>query len=302
MSFIIINILVYIIYIKSYKSIRNFKCKQEIQNEGQEFQRDIDVTYSPSIFSYLYNQKIEPEKDLVADLLNLYARNIINIYKNEDNSYEINLNESEYNKQITFGRIVKNDEYIIDTIVRKNSKFCYEIWINYIVETYRKLNFVKTTDKKDVFKPLLKFMGIKTIIEIIIAILSFSIGTGNLGFLVIILTMPSSFVLYAISNIKTLNLNEFNDMHLSNYGKQELKKWIRLSNFINDYTLLDERNMDEIILYEKYIPFAMVLNINKKYKEDIFKILSENSIAQIWMDYENYDTTNNMNTLKKLIN
>jgi len=297
MLFIIINILVYIVYIKSYKTIRNFKYQHEIKKEGKEFQRDIDVTYSPSIVSYLYNQKIEPEKDLVADLLNLFARKLINI----DNSYEITLNETEYSRQQALGKLLKNDEYIIDTLVLKNSKFSYEKWINSIIETYRKLSFPNKISKKDVLKPLLKYIVIKTIIEIIIVIISFSVGNGNLGFLVIILTIPSSFVLYAISNIKTLNLNEFNDMHLSNYGINELKNWIRLGNFINDYTLLKERNMEEIILYEKYIPFAMVLNINKKYKEDIFKIFSENNIAKIWMDYEEYDTTNTSNILKKLI-
>ena len=55
---------------------------------------------------------------------------------------------------------------------------------------------------------------------------------------------------------------------LNENGKSELVKWIKFKKFIKDYTLLKDREIEEIVIYEKYIPYAMALNINKEYNDE----------------------------------
>lgn len=144
-AFIIINT----IYVKYYKIIRNIKYKLEIKKENKEFNRDIDVEYSPSIVSYLYNQKIELEKDLISDILNLYARKIIDITLNEDKTYEITMDSQKYEDLYWKNKLLENDRYILHTIVQKRFDFKYEEWQTKIKNVYRKYLMNNEEDKTD---------------------------------------------------------------------------------------------------------------------------------------------------------
>ena len=62
---------------------------------------------------------------------------------------------------------------------------------------------------------------------------------------------------------------------LNEKEEKELIKWMKFENFIKEYTLLSERKLEDVILYEKYITYAMVLNINKEYKNNDIKYLVE---------------------------
>lgn len=95
-----------------------------------------------------------------------------------------------------------------------------------------------------------------------------------------------------INNI--LKRDENRDMHLTKHAKEELKDWMRFKKFIESYTLLEERNFEEIELFERYIPYAMALNINDKYKETMIKILNKKEINLILEDFKNYKKINNV--------
>lgn len=147
-AFIIINT----IYVKYYKIIRNFKYKLDIKKENVEFNREINVDYSPSIVSYLYNQKIELEKDLISDILNLYARKIIDIRLKEDNTYEIIMDRDKYEDLYWKNKLLENDRYILHTIVQKRFNFKYEEWQTKIKNVYRKHLMNNEEDKTNKHK------------------------------------------------------------------------------------------------------------------------------------------------------
>ena len=73
------------------------------------------------------------------------------------------------------------------------------------------------------------------------------------------------------------NTNAF----LSSYGENELKKWMKFKNFIKEYTLLKERTIEEIAIYESYIPYAIVLDVNVQYKNTEFDIFDEKEMESI---------------------
>lgn len=120
------------------------------------------------------------------------------------------------------------------------------------------------------------------------------------GEIVYYLTMEMVIVvIYIFSKIilkRIKNTNENKDMHLTKKAKEELKKYIRLEKFIKENTLLKDKKFEEIILYEQYIPFAMVLDINKKYKKEMIKIVDKKEIKLIMDSIKKYKSTNNVFT------
>ena len=58
-----------------YKDIQSFK-------DIEELERNIDAKYSPAVASMLYDNRIEPKKDIIAVILNLNLKGCISLYKN----------------------------------------------------------------------------------------------------------------------------------------------------------------------------------------------------------------------------
>ena len=56
---------------------------------------------------------------------------------------------------------------------------------------------------------------------------------------------------------------------------------MKFKNFIKDYTLLKDRQMEEIAIYESYIPYAIVLDLNVQYKNTKFDIFDEEEFQSI---------------------
>ena len=53
---------------------------------------------------------------------------------------------------------------------------------------------------------------------------------------------------------------------------------------MENYTLLKDRNMEEIVIYERYIPYAIALDVNVTYKDALFDIFEEEEFYSIIKD------------------
>ena len=103
-----------------YKDIQSFK-------DIEELERNIDVNYSPAIASMLYDNRIEPKKDIIAVILNLSLKGCISLYKNKKNMYETKLNESLYDTS----SLSSEEIYIYNWIIGKK-EFNFVEWVNII--------------------------------------------------------------------------------------------------------------------------------------------------------------------------
>lgn len=171
----VILILINTIYVRNYKRIRNLKYKIEVNKSNNKFCRDINVDYSPSIVSYLYNQKIELKKDLISDILNLYARKIIDIKTKENNQYEIIVDKEKYEELYWKNKLFENDRYILNTIVLKRFNFKYEEWQNKIKNVYRQILMESKNNKENEDKDseiLRIFLKLSSVFIVTIIILS----------------------------------------------------------------------------------------------------------------------------------
>ena len=55
---------------------------------------------------------------------------------------------------------------------------------------------------------------------------------------------------------------------------------MKFKKFIEEYTLIEERSIEETLIFEKYIPYAMALNINKKYKSKYLKVIDIDELTK----------------------
>lgn len=249
--------LIYGVLLKIYKNIRNVYYDKISKLDLDTLQRDINMDYNPSIAGYLMNQTVE-FKELYADILNLYAKKIIKINTKDEKviSYGEKYEKEKYN-------LKDSDKYILENIEDKFSRFDFSIWEKKVREEYKEYGFSK--ERKSISDKNFYTINILIIISSIIISLIVS-NSAALGFIYgLMLATIFDFINYLI------HVNKYNrDIYLTTKGKREIKNCLKLKRFMKEYTLLKDRKLEEVIIYEKYIPYAISLGINTRYEEIIF--------------------------------
>ena len=80
---------------------------------------------------------------------------------------------------------------------------------------------------------------------------------------------------------KHYNSKDHTQLLLNSKGKEEFKKWMKFKKFMSEYTLIEDKNVEDVILYEKYIPYSVVLGINNNYEGTIFSVFDENVLDNV---------------------
>lgn len=247
----------YFLILKLAIKIRNKYYEIDTRNDIDfGLRRYIDFEYNPSIAGFLFEYKLKL-KDLSADILNLYAKQIVKIEKNENGKNEFYLGEkyAQYKDKLT-----ASDRYIIDNISKNNSEFKFEEWRDEVKKEYSRLKF---SEDRVVGNPIV----LCTIIVLIIL----------MGYLIfkniweVIAILSAFIVLYYIRYINIRNRY----LILTYRGKKAIKDCIKLKRFMKEYTLLKDKNVEEIHIYENYIPYAVALGVNSKYEETMFEMFGE---------------------------
>lgn len=265
-------------YIKSSIGLRNFKMYLKSQyNDLSMMHREINVEYSPAVLSYLYNNKLEPKKDILATILNLYNKKVMTIEKEENGYKFIPMKEADLTK------LTPDEKYIYCSFVedKENAKlFSSEDWRKIVEEEYQSYNFSNERHEKmnnkiiTIFAIIIDFIIVFLIKNKLLVMLAgeniLKNESGNLFirtsmtvlFLICGWIIPMFMIFFIYDSILAIRkiLSKLNEN-----GKQEIVKWIKFKKFIKEYTLLNERKIEEIVLFEKYIPYAMVLGVNKEY-------------------------------------
>ena len=277
-----LTIIIYIIILLGifafiYKKYRNFKYQRESYKDINYLNRDISTEYPPSIVGYLFHQKLR-YKDLIADIMELYVQKIITISKiNEQGKTKINLflQEKDYRNIVTS----HSQLYIIHTLInnKQNESFDFIMWKQYVLEDYKIIKFDKRK-KDDRFKII---FCIAVCITILSGVIGWIVG-GESGYMILglisgLLLGTSTGTIVADIMKDSENTNEF----LSSYGESELKKWMKFKKFIQEYTLLKERSIEEIAIYESYIPYAIALDVNVQYKNTSFDIFDGMNLEEM---------------------
>ena len=200
--------------------------------------------------------------------------------------------------------LTPDEKYIYETLVKldRRKKFSAEEWKNIVIDEYNKKFdvFIKHIEMTQA-----KFYKITTLLSIIATIIwgrsvlkiigfdffqppiNWGAGIGLMLLVEIDMLILVAMIVKIIDN-QILPRFKLFFRRFKKEEQDEIKKWIKFKRFIKDYTLIDERKLDEVILYEKYIPYAMVLNINKEYKNQEIKYFIEYYMKNISKDIDKY--------------
>ena len=284
--------LIFIILSILFRKARIYLRNKKIQKNNYELNRDIimNIKYNPSILGILTDSEIN-YNEILADIMNLYCKKVINITKDkEEHRYKLEL----INPSI---EITESDKYIINTLVIKNRHFVFSQWRELVLEQGKNLNFIRIhhneklknnkvlSELLKILMPFAVFFIVIILIWLIASIITLNIIDG-LGVALQAAFFFPYVVIIGMVISSSIEKRIETRMSLTTLGIEELKKWMGFKTFIEEYTLIKEKTMDDIIIYEKYIPYSLVLGIGKDYKNIIYQIFDEIDLNRLMEDLE----------------
>jgi len=267
-------IILIILLTKLYSVLRN-KILVESSGGEQIYLRDTPSKLSPAIVSYLYNQKIEKEKDVVATILNLCAKKAIKLEFNEDKKVII---KDIKNSSI---ELTKDEEYIYDWLTKKIvGSFKFSQWETIVKNEYYKNGF--SNESKINFTSISRWLYFAVFIIIFTSVVLFGDKINESEILVegvmtvLIVSFAISFLGGIITTVKQVfsKSSDTNSIYTKK-GAKELAKWNKFKKFIEDFSLIKDANVESIIILERYLAYSIALGVNKNYDDLEFKELRE---------------------------
>ena len=242
-----------IIYVKNYFKVI-FSDNKDI------YIRDVFVKYSPAVLGLLKNNKINDKRDFIATILNIYSKDAI----------DLELNKLEADERYVYYVLTKNQEFDIDK------------WHSIVERQLDKRKFVKK-ENTSLLKRILKISLIAFLIFILLFIvylvtmlfipskekfilnapeMIYSMGTSLVAIPISIVILK---VLMQISKCQFIkdDLKKYTDK-----GALEVLKWKKFEKFIRDFSMIETAEVESVKLWDKYMAYAMALNINKSYKSE----------------------------------
>lgn len=240
--------------------------------------RDVNVEYSPAILSYLMNNKLEPRKDLPATLLNLCTKDILKIEKSEDGK----INIIDLKNETALSKLAPDEKYAYKILLEGITASNIACWKKKVENEYAKYKF-SLKHKRPLVRYLITLFAI-----IFIAVTLYMVVTGKSEITgkpaeIIGKTMLSPFlgawIIISISNIKTIlriiakKSNKYKHSFKDTYtkkGAQEYSRWKSFERFMLDFSLIDEKDYESVVIWGKYLSYSIALGINKKCDNELY--------------------------------
>ena len=252
--------------------------KEYISEFKGKYFRDIPNNNNPALVGYLVNKKIKTE-DLSASILNLINKKNIGFKKIDENDFMFTLINDVNN---TLDKKVVNllfdgEKTILLSEFKKKAKNSYQDFLTKYIDWLKEaLNESKTKNyyEENVFAKSLSI--IYSLLGLSLLFL-YNIFASKIIFALVIILGIISFIYFCIYTRRTKE------------GNEEYLKWIGLKNFMNDFGKMDIKELPEIMLWEKYLVYAVTLGCaNKLIKTMKIKVKEMN------LDTNDIDFTTNL--------
>lgn len=294
--FIILLIIIYNVYIKHDKEYKK-------QLETKYF-RDFPSDNSPTTVGYLIRKNINND-DLSASILMLIYRKVLTFERiqGKKNDYTLiynkNENLSESDKKLIEFLFTKSIEGVSDkesvtlSSLKKNASNKYENFL-------RKYTNWKNTVNSEAFvkgfyenKSSVKFLTILySVLGIIISGYSSAYNYSAITTIISGITIISAIasIIYFATFYKR-----------NKEANLEYIKWIGLKKFMEDFGRMDEKELPEIVLWEKYLVYAVTLGCADKLAKDMeikakeLQELNNTNVSNITFDYYRFNALTNFN-------
>ncbi len=285
-SYVILSIFIIIYtFIMNKKNLYTFK--KPLSNE---YYREFPNNDTPSTVEYLITHKIST-KSLAAEIMDLIRRKMITVTSLENKEYLLTNNSN--NEQLSQTDTIlmhllfdnTDDEKSITTktlrdypnknITARELKNKYALWNQAVInEAQDRSYFTETT----------KYAGFLRMFPYIFCIFFSFCSVGN--------DTPLGMVLFFISLIcaRTFrNPKSVVSYKLTSEGNKYYPLWLGLKKFMLDFGKMDDKELPEVALWEKYLVYATMFGIADKVQK-VLKLKVENNESaynDIQVDFNN---------------
>lgn len=264
---------------KARKEIKKELRKLHLDNPYTYF-RDIPNKYGIGVSLSVLNVKIT-KKDVIAAILDLCAKKYINLRQIGKKFEIIDRNKDRRD-------LLKNEIYILDWVLNRDSRkinlkkwkiLCKEDAIllglgeNSNVNKYNPLFKMDSKYGRDLLIVSYVFSFIllmiyhhyvqNNMLEAIITSLFASLLLTGPVFFIVFLIMLFIGLLYE-GKILNYNAKKNSMLKLTNLGKNEYYELCSLGKFLVDFGRFAEKNVNEIVIWEQYLSYAIMFRLNKE--------------------------------------
>lgn len=244
---------------------------EKVDLKNDNYYRDILPKYSPSVLSYIDDFKIGKE-DIVATILSLELKGKIKI--EDDDIVVINYAND---------GLDENETYILDKIRKRTLTSINMLEYQRVVKR-DSLKSGMLQEKENVEKGIKRKIVVNVIVYILV-LLSFSMLpylflnindeiTLILAFalLVVVFALVVFVPFVTISYISSYKLiNKAEPYVRSDEGKVINEKLEGLRKYLIDFSKIEEKTTEQLVLWNEYLIYSVILGINSKVVEDVYR-------------------------------
>ena len=226
------------------------------------YTRELPKYFPPAIASLLLDLSIETTTDYTATIAYLISKKYIKLSENNKKIEVISKNP-------TFQS--QHEDYVFQCITNQK-KFDPNEFRKLIIYDAKEMGFVSDGKRKiHFFRNFVLAIFVTFLFSLLVEHTKIVLLRNFLNVCYII----SGFSIFAIVgySIYLLGKYEHENIYRTKNGNIEAKKWTGLKKYLKNYTLIANRNLSDIILFEDYIPYAISLNEAKS----IEKFIENNS-------------------------
>lgn len=258
-------IIAYIAYkIAQRKHIKEKEVK--ISKDDTKYYRDIISKYSPAVLSYIFDFNVG-KNELIATLLMLELKGKIKIEE------KITILNSDYKD------LEQNEIYVLNAVKNcKLKKFDFDEYKKVVCEDSLNNNLLKKKGNRS--KYITVFFLITIVITIILFYYSFikmmiisnsnSIEIVDFILPIVAMVIVSMCPVFLLAYVFFYHKFQVNDPYIRNSeGKSLYIKLNGLKNFLTDFSNIKNKSKEELILWEDYLIYSVLFDLNTKLTDDI---------------------------------
>lgn len=242
-------------------------------SKDKEYYREILEKYTPAELSYIDDFKVDYKREIVSTIMNLELKRIIEI---KNGKIEI-INSNKENLRKTEKYILKN---IIDGKVKIGNSGYIEL---YAQREALEDGLIKENTKEEIKKRIIKMIlkwGLGLILVIGIFIITSYFYRSQSNEFIQIITLITIILFWGLIMLVPIFLIVYSIMQYNSYSRTENgenvnKKLEGLKLYIENYSLLKEKDKQYLQIWEEYFIYSVILGINQDHNmiERIMKLV-----------------------------